>query len=388
MPISHTLFERLKVLFDLLAFTFTFAISALLCAIAILRPSLLMRQDHMISDLTARQAQHTRPTPRVGGVAIVVAVFTGGLLFADRFELDLVLALLSGAVVFLVGLREDIMRNVSPRMRLLAAFISASLAIMLSGAQLPGLGIEAVDVVFQWAIVAIAITLLWSAGTCHALNLIDGLNGLASLYCVCAAGAICIIAGYTEDTDIQIVSGLLIAAVLGFFVFNWPLGRIFMGDASAYGIGHILAWLGLILIARNPEISGFAILLVLFWPVCETLFSMIRRRLNKCATDQPDRLHFHHLVVRALPLIFNRGKRRIYDNSLATIVILPFLVSPILIGLLFWDHAVQAAIGLVFFIALFIVTYVISMNYFVSLRFRKSNSAASQSHGRRGWDAA
>ena len=98
------------------------------------------------------------------------------------------------------------------------------------------------------------------------------------------------IAGYTGDADIQIVAGLLIAAIFGFFVLNWPMGRIFLGDAGAYGIGHILAWLGIVLVARNASVAGYAILLILFWPVCDTLFSICRRLGTKRATDQPDRL--------------------------------------------------------------------------------------------------
>jgi len=375
-------------LFDLMVFFLTFMVSVALCAIAVLRPSLLMSHDHMIRDLSARQAQHTRPTPRIGGVAVILAVVVGVALYGDQIGRDLLFALLSGAVVFLVGLREDVARNVSPSVRLLAALVSAILAMMLSGAQVSGLGIGAGDVVFQWSVVAIVITLLWSTGTCHALNLIDGLNGLASLYSICAAGAIFAIAAYTQDTDIQIISGLLAVAVLGFFIFNWPFGRIFMGDAGAYGIGHILAWLGIVLMARNPEVAGFAILLVLFWPVCETLYSIFRRRLNRCATGQPDRLHFHHLVVRALPLVFNRGKRRVYDNSLATIVLVPFFMFPILTGLLFWNDASMAAAGLGFFIALFMATYVFSMKYFKSRHFRKSRTLPSRPDTQREWEEA
>ncbi len=344
----------------------------------------------MIRDLTARQAQHRRPTPRVGGVAVILAVVVGGTLYVDQLGRDLLFALLSGAIVFLVGLREDVARNVSPSVRLLAALFSAILAMMLSGVQVPGLGIAAMDVVFQWSVVAVVITLLWSTGTCHALNLIDGLNGLASLYAICAAGAIYLIAGYTQDTDIQIISGLLAAAVFGFFIFNWPLGRIFLGDAGAYGIGHILAWLGIILMARNPEVAGFAILLILFWPVCETLYSIFRRRLNKCATGQPDRLHFHHLVVRALPLVFNRGKRRVYDNSLATVVLVPFFLLPILVGMLLWEDGLKAAAGLGFFIVLFMLTYVVSMKYFMSRRFRKTRTSTVRSNpdDQREWGVA
>jgi len=100
----------------------------------------------------------------------------------------------AGAIVFLVGLREDITRDVSPRARLLAAFLSAALAITLTGVLVPDLGLVP-GFLLYWFVPAVAITLLWSAGTCHALNLIDGLNGLSSLYSISAALGFFLIAG-------------------------------------------------------------------------------------------------------------------------------------------------------------------------------------------------
>jgi len=336
----------------------------------IARPSLLASQEHMERDLGARQATHTRPTPRVGGIGIVVAIALGCFYYADQLKTDLLFSLVAGLVVFCIGLREDIHRNISPRARLLAAFISAGLAIALTGTVVPDLGLYPGSLV-QWILPAVAITLLWSAGTCHALNLIDGLNGLSSIYSISAAFGFFVIAGYTGDVDIQIVAGLLISAILGFFVLNWPFGRIFLGDAGAYGIGHILAWLGIILVARNPSVAGMAVLLLLFWPVCDTLFSILRRRMARKATDQPDRLHFHHLAVRALPLLRKRNQRGQFDNPIATILLLPFLGMPILTGVVLWERPFAATFALALYITLFAIAYVVVMRYFTSHRFRK-----------------
>ena len=331
-----------------------------------------MNREHMMRDLTARQATHTRPTPRVGGVGIILAVALGSFYYLSELGSDLVISLVAGTIVFLVGLREDIARDVSPRARLIAAFISAALAIALTGVLVPDLGLIP-GFLLHWFIPAVAITLLWSAGTCHALNLIDGLNGLSSLYSIGAALGFFSIAGYTGDADIQIVASLLIAAVFGFFILNWPIGRIFLGDAGAYGIGHILAWLGIILVARNPSVAGFAILLLLFWPVCDTLFSIIRRLGAKRATGQPDRLHFHHLALRAFQLMARRNRSRQFDNPVAAIILVPLFSLPIATGVYLWNQPVAAAFALAAYIALFVGTYVKSMNHLRSKRFRRSH---------------
>jgi UDP-N-acetylmuramyl pentapeptide phosphotransferase/UDP-N-acetylglucosamine-1-phosphate transferase len=190
----------------------------------------------MLNDLSARQALHRNPTPRIGGCAILLSFAAGILLSLDRISQELILAIGSGALVFVVGLREDICRDVSPRIRLLAAFGSGAIAAALTGRLVPGLGLASVDLLFGFTIIAISVTLLWSAGTCHALNLIDGLNGLAGSYTVFASVAIMAIAGFTGDTDIQLVAGLLAASVTGFLLLNWPAGKIFMGDAGAMSL--------------------------------------------------------------------------------------------------------------------------------------------------------
>ena len=361
-------------MFDIWGLLLAFLTSTGLCLLAIKRPALFMNKDHMMRDLSARQAQHTRPTPRVGGAAVVCALLVGGLFHAQDLERDLVLSLLAGFFVFWVGLREDVHRDVSSKIRLLAAFVSAGLAIALTGHVVPGLGVVQTDIFFNFFIVGFAVTMVWSAGTCNALNLIDGLNGLSSGYVIFASLGLFAIAGQTGDQDIQIATSLLIAATLGFFILNWPLGRIFMGDAGAYAIGHVLAWLGILLMARHPEVSGFSILLILFWPVGDTIFSMIRRRLTRKATDQSDRLHFHHLVVRALPLLLNRRLGKARYNSIATVLIYPLMIAPIVVGVMHWNQPVKALFYLLLFTLLFIMSYAFGMEYFASHNFRRTKA--------------
>lgn len=323
----------------------------------------------MENDLTARQAQHKRPTPRIGGVGVIAGVFAASLAFAAEIGSDLALALLAGTVVFGVGLREDIHRDMSPKVRLLAAFASAALAIVLSGAIVPRFGIPYVDGLVGLVGVGVVVTLLWSAGACHALNLIDGLNGLASGYSMLAAAAYFALGGLSGDADVQLVSAILFVALFGFFVLNWPFGRLFLGDAGAYAIGHLLSWLGIILLVRDPQGAGFAAILILFWPVADTAFAIIRRRLLDIDTDQPDRLHFHHLVVRALRLLTNKRFNLEILNPSATIILLPFMAMPITAGVILWHSGFSALAALLFFALMFVGTYAFSMEYFKSRKF-------------------
>lgn len=354
------------------------ALSLGFCLLILHFPAWFLDLRHLQKDLAARQALHNRPTPRIGGVAIFLALGIGCFLMREQLGKDLLVALATGSIVFAVGLREDLRHDVSPRLRLMAAFFAAALAVFLSGQWITGLGLGPADMIFQWGLLIVGVTLLWSAGSCHALNLIDGLNGLAAGYTLFAAAGFWVIAGYTGDSDIQLVAGLLIAAVLGFLVVNWPSGAVFMGDAGAYTLGHVLGWLGILLIARNPEVAGIALMLVMFWPIGETTYSMIRRRIQRKATGQPDRMHFHHLVVRALALLFSGGQKLPWQNPVASVVMVPLYAAPVGAGVLFWDQGWSALAMVLIFTGMFIVSYVWAMRFFSSPRFRRHGIAAGR----------
>ena len=111
-------------------------------------------------------------------------------------------------------------------------------------------------------------------------------------------------------------------------LLNFPLGKILPGDAGAYAMGHVLVCNAILLVNQTSEISPFAILLIFVWPVADTLLAIWRRWKKKRRADQPDRLHFHQLVMRFLEIRFLGRNQRHLANPIATIFLLPCIAVP------------------------------------------------------------
>jgi len=138
---------------------------------------------------------------------------------------------------------------------------------------------------------------------------------------------------------------------------NYPFGKIFLGDAGAYSIGHFLSWCGIILVARSAEVSTWAIFLVFFWPVADTFLAIWRRARHGRRADQPDRLHYHQLVMRALEITRLGRDRRHVANPLVLPILLPFILAPIVTGVALWNRPLEAFLACLVFGALFAGSY-------------------------------
>lgn len=322
----------------------------------------------MLNDTRVSQAMHSTPTPRLGGFSVIMGFLLGLLFVTQHLPQNLLYAVFSGGIVFVFGLLEDLFRNISARLRLLAAFASAAAAISLTGYAVDRFDLPQTDWVFAVSGVAIGFTLIWSAGTCHSVNLIDGLNGLSSFVSMISLAAFLYIAYKANAPEIVILIVILMTSLFGFLLFNWPWGKIFLGDAGAYTIGHILAWIGIYLIAQYPAVSSISVLLVLFWPVADTLFSMIRRLILGKSVSRPDRLHFHHIFLRLLERMAPKRMPRNWLNSLTSLALIPFVSIPAVCGVMFWNSPIKALVCLLGFAALFMGSYSVIVDLLASRR--------------------
>jgi UDP-N-acetylmuramyl pentapeptide phosphotransferase/UDP-N-acetylglucosamine-1-phosphate transferase len=244
------------------------------------------------------QKFHTAPTPRVGGIPIVLGlVVAWGKAPADM-QAMLTPILFAGLPAFIFGVAEDITKRVGVMQRLLATMASGLLAWWITDYSLSRVDIWGVDWVLSFTLVSVVFTAFAVGGVANSINIIDGFNGLASTMSTLAFVGYAMIAWQVGDTTLAGVSLVLAACVWGFFWVNWPFGKLFLGDGGSYFIGFALAWVAVLLIERNPSVSAFAALMVCVHPVTEVLFSIYRRKIRKEHPGMPDRLHFHSLFKR------------------------------------------------------------------------------------------
>ena len=340
-----------------------FFVSFVLCLIIILSSGYGFSRRGEVDEV-AIQSAHRGFVPRVGGLAIDIAILVlipllsfGFIPLSVVFDLDtekLTLLILSAAPVFSVGLAEDLGYEMSPKFRLVASAVSSLVAIILFKVWLSKLSIPGVDHLLMFAPVGILFTIFATVGVANAFNLIDGLNGLSSYVGLSVAFSLSIISFKAGNTQISIFLVLLIAALLG---FNFPMGKIFLGDGGAYAVGHLLVWSAIILINSASQVSAFSILLVFFWPVADTGLAIWRRwRLGNPA-DRPDRLHFHQLVMRFLEIRFFGRDRREIANPLATLILIPLISVPQVLGVLFWDDFKATVWSSLLIAIVFVATY-------------------------------
>lgn len=348
-----------------------FGLSAILCMFIFVWFERTSTSSRKRNDTSAVQASHSKPTARIAGLAIVLALgaVVGFSQNATSWHIS-TLVLVSALPVFGVGLAEDLGYLASPRKRLLAAAISGAVFISLVGQWVPHTGIPGLDIALQWSPFAITFSLFLAVGISHAFNLIDGLNGLAGSTAIGTALALATIAhnaGLAEHRDFLL---MIAAAILGFLVFNFPFGKIFLGDAGAYVAGHLLVWMSVSILWNSSNVTPLAMLLIFFWPVADTLLAISRRLTLGKPITHPDRLHFHQLVMRGVEIsLLGRGRRHI-ANPLASLLTMPFIFTPMVAGVLVSGDRSNAAIACVTFAVIFITTYKIGI--WVAPKLRRS----------------
>jgi UDP-N-acetylmuramyl pentapeptide phosphotransferase/UDP-N-acetylglucosamine-1-phosphate transferase len=257
--------------------------------------------DH---DLTGAQKIHHCPVPRIGGVGLISGIAVGAWLSfeqgSDAWLYVLKLALCA-TPVFVAGLIEDLTKQVTVKVRLLASFLAAGLGVWAMDASLLRLDTPLLDELMVWSPAAILFTCFAVGGLTNAVNIIDGLNGLASGAVTLMLAGLATIAWYVGDVTVMNLCLFGIAALAGFMILNYPFGRIFLGDGGAYLAGFWLAECAVLLLHRNPSVSTWAVLLCVMYPAWETAFSMYRRHfIQRTSSGTPDMAHFHHLVFKAI----------------------------------------------------------------------------------------
>jgi UDP-N-acetylmuramyl pentapeptide phosphotransferase/UDP-N-acetylglucosamine-1-phosphate transferase len=274
--------------------------AAVLTALGVSALVVLTQRHHghlTMDSILGVQKFHVHPTPRVGGVGIYLGLLVAWLLAKDPVASQILQTIvLAGIPALAFGLLEDITQRVGVLPRLLATMASGVLAWWMSGVALNSLDIPLVDDALKLLPVAVVLTAFAVGGVANAINIIDGFHGLASGTVMIALLALAAIAAEAGDASLALACVLVAAAVAGFWLLNFPWGKIFLGDGGAYFAGFALAWLAVLLHMRNPGVSAWAGLLVCAYPVIEVIYSIVRRYRQRQSPGAPDSLHLHSLV--------------------------------------------------------------------------------------------
>ncbi len=251
-------------------------------------------------DIPNVRSSHTRPTPRGGGLGIVIAVLIGtwGLCVFRISSIpfgEIAALSLAGVLVALGGWFDDI-RPLPYRVRLVVQVISAALVLAAIG-YFRAVAVPFVGVI-RLNLIGLPLTLLWIVGLTNAYNFMDGIDGIAGGQAVVAGLGWATIGFLSGQSFVSMVGILLAAASLGFLFFNWPPARIFMGDVGSAFIGLILAVLPVIGAKRDPllVVAGFLVV----WPfVLDTIFTFFRRLTRGENIFLAHRSHIYQRLVIA-----------------------------------------------------------------------------------------
>ncbi|MDK2122900.1 MraY family glycosyltransferase [Parachitinimonas caeni] len=309
----------------------TFLLAFVVSVVAAL---LILRYNHLHGHLTADhdldgvQKFHPHPVPRVGGVAVMVGILAvGGLVSVLRPEISrqFWLLLMASIPAFMGGLVEDLTKRVGVLTRLGLTMLAAAGGFWLLNAGISRVDIPIIDTALRLWPVALVFTVFAVAGVANAINIIDGYNGLAGVVTVNIFMALGYVSYQVGDAMLWTICLAAAGAILGFLVWNYPRGLIFLGDGGAYLIGFLIGEISVLLVVRHPEVSAWFPFLLVFYPIFETLFSIYRRvLLRNGSPGMPDAVHMHQMIYKRL-VRWAVGSRQANDKVWRNAMTSPYL---------------------------------------------------------------
>ncbi|CAM2066854.1 Undecaprenyl/decaprenyl-phosphate alpha-N-acetylglucosaminyl 1-phosphate transferase [Sulfidibacter corallicola] len=239
---------------------------------------------------------HSGLVPRMGGLAIFFGFILTYFVYLNQSQ-EYRGILIGMVVVVLIGIIDDSI-GLEPKLKLLGQVVAAMAAMVMSGVNINVLG-GVLGSNFDLGMLSWPLTLLWIVGITNAINLSDGLDGLAGGISLIAFSSFGFLAYYREDYFVFSLCLVLAGCILGFLKYNTHPAEIFMGDTGSLFLGYSL---GTLSIAGNfkslTTITLITPVLVLLIPIADTLWAIIRRLYEGRSPFSADKKHFHHTLLK------------------------------------------------------------------------------------------
>lgn len=275
--------------------------------LALLTTPVVIWLSHRINalDYPGVRAMHVRPTPRIGGVAIffsamclIIPILFLSNAIGEAFRdmrLQLTTMWLMALFIFLVGLMDDL-HGLEARTKLTAELMAACV-LCVSGVKISSL--EVTDTfVLHLGWISWPLTIVWIVGITNAVNLSDGLDGLAAGISAIACGVIAVFAVYSGNVVMAVFMLALLGGLSGFLYFNFSPAKTFMGDCGSLFLGFTIASSSVVCLTKSSALIGLTLpILALGIPIFDTFLAMLRRFLERRSLFTPDRSHFHHQLM-------------------------------------------------------------------------------------------
>ncbi|AFK85344.1 MULTISPECIES: MraY family glycosyltransferase [Thermoanaerobacterium] len=238
---------------------------------------------------------HSKPVPLIGGLAIYLGTVLSMLLFLPKSETNI--GIIAGSTIIVaLGIFDDkyeLKAKVKLLGQLLAAFV-----VVLSGVRIDWLTNPFGDGMINIGVFAIPLSIFWIVGITNAMNLIDGLDGLAAGIASISSGSLFVVSLLNGRYATAIITVAVTGAALGFLPYNFNPAKIFMGDTGAMFLGFILSAVSIQGAVKSAAAIAIAVpILALGVPVFDTIFAIIRRLANKKPIMEADKGHLHHRLL-------------------------------------------------------------------------------------------
>ncbi len=295
------------------------------------------------------QRIHVGEIPRLGGAISFLSIFFSFFIYIDQHDNLIPILLLSFIPIFVTSLKDDIFQNSSPKFRLISMIFAVSIFFNFFSFDFPELNTFFIqDLLSNNNFLAHVFFLFSCLVMINGNNLIDGTNGLMATTNLCQLLALLYL--FDSYNDIFIVKYIIcfIIPLAIFLIFNYPFGKVFMGDSGAYLYGFFISLLVIIFFGKYPNTNPLAAVLILIYPCYELLFTFIRKIKNNIHPFKPDNDHLHTIIYKK-----HKNKNNLIRNNFVLPILFPFWFLPPILSIIF----IQNQSGLIFSIFLFIFIY-------------------------------
>ena len=242
---------------------------------------------------------HKKPIPRLGGLAIYGGFLCSILIFGQLDE-TMLCVLLGAAIIVALGIFDDVLA-LGAKLKFVVQIVAAAIPVCIGDLQIglfTNLNPLSDTPFVHLGILAVPVTIIWIVGITNAVNLIDGLDGLAVGVSSIAAITMLAVALLTGNMPIAITMAALAGACIGFMPYNLNPAKIFMGDTGSTFLGYMLATVSIMGLFKFYAVISFAVpFLILGLPIFDTAYAIIRRVAAGRSPMSPDRGHVHHKLI-------------------------------------------------------------------------------------------